>query len=152
MTEDGRGRTAGSYFEREDVANPALRSMDQLSATSYPHTPLVPHVDTSMPPPPQPHGPTSPNARGVELLIHNLSHSDLVLGLNNAHGSLRPLEAIARPKFSNFRAVTKEILRVLENSASIEALGGPRVTSRSDGGCLAPSLLPSPSLLPKLSV
>ena len=133
MAEGGRGRVAGSYFEREDVAHPALQSMDHLSTTSYPHTPLLPHIDTSMPPP-QPHQHAPPAAAaGVELLIHNLSHSDLVLGLNNAQGSLAPLEAIARPKFSHFRAVTKEILRVLENSASLEAIGGKRVTTRSDG-------------------
>lgn len=46
----------------------------------------------------------------MEVLVHNLSHSDLVLAVNNTARSLAPDEAIARPKFSHFKGLTEKIL------------------------------------------
>lgn len=45
---------------------------------------------------------------GVEILVHNLSHSDLVLDINNSKLTLQE-KIVARPKFSHFRAITEAI-------------------------------------------
>eukprot|EP01036_Dinobryon_divergens_P034953 gene34953-45234_t len=49
---------------------------------------------------------------GIEILLHNLSHSDLVLECSSSQlidsdGS--PTAIIARPKFSNFREISEKI-------------------------------------------
>ena len=45
---------------------------------------------------------------GVEILIHNVSHSDLVVSLNNVEGSIKDA-VIARPKFNRFQSITRGI-------------------------------------------
>ena len=52
--------------------------------------------------------------REVELLVHNLSHSDLVLDVSHARGSQR-IVSVARPKFSHFKNITQKIVRRLEH-------------------------------------
>lgn len=49
----------------------------------------------------------------VNILVHNLSHADLVLSLNDLTFSLSQDEVIARPKFSYFREVTQILLEIL---------------------------------------
>jgi hypothetical protein len=51
--------------------------------------------------------------RPVEILLHNLSHSDLVLSINNIQQSLQQGLVIARPKFSYFRQISELILKSL---------------------------------------
>lgn len=55
--------------------------------------------------------PAQSDPQGVELLIHNISHSDLVLSVNTLTSSLEPSQALARPKFSNFRSLTKQLMQ-----------------------------------------
>ena len=45
----------------------------------------------------------------VEILIHNMSHSDMMISLN--HDSLKHPTGtvVARPKFSNYRAISEKI-------------------------------------------
>ena len=45
----------------------------------------------------------------VEILVHNVSHSDLVLALNNKHQSLEYGKIIGKPKFSHFKRITQKI-------------------------------------------
>lgn len=53
---------------------------------------------------------------GVEILVHNISHSDLVLCINNLERSLAADASIARPKFSHFREITEKILLNVEST------------------------------------
>jgi hypothetical protein len=48
---------------------------------------------------------------GLEILVHNLSHSDLVLSLNTLDMSKPVNKVIGRPKFSHFRGITDRILK-----------------------------------------
>ena len=50
--------------------------------------------------------------QNVEVLVHNVSHSDLVLTLKSSLATV-----VARPKFSQFREITSKILAVIERSA-----------------------------------
>jgi hypothetical protein len=56
---------------------------------------------------------------GVELLVHNLSHSDIVLSLNDIGLSKTPNSVIARPKFSHFHGICDKILRSVGPEASV---------------------------------
>jgi len=47
------------------------------------------------------------HAAGVEILLHNLSHSDLVLECTPDCGESKPI--MARPKFSHFRGISEQI-------------------------------------------
>ncbi len=55
---------------------------------------------------------------GVELLVHNLSHSDLVLDVNNIDLGIQPNEVIARPKFSKFKQISEDILHKISAEES----------------------------------
>lgn len=57
----------------------------------------------------------APSLAGIEILVHNISHSDLVLNINNKTRSLPPDAAIARPKFSHFRSITEKLLSKIQN-------------------------------------
>jgi len=51
-----------------------------------------------------------------EVLLHNVSHADLVLSLqDNTTTTNLEKKVIARPKFSHFRAITKSILESLDS-------------------------------------
>lgn len=58
---------------------------------------------------------------GVEILVHNLSHSDIVLGIDrnieNQNGTLPTVNAFARPKFSSFRSITRDIYHTASNNS-----------------------------------
>lgn len=59
------------------------------------------------------------NNNGIEILVHNLSHSDLVLGLNTLNHELTSYQNIivARPKFSYFKKISEKILEsILANT------------------------------------
>ena len=105
-----------SLFQPEHVPLPCLASSTGLSCTAS-EAPAPSSSSSSL------SFENSINAltlNGTELLIHNVSHSDLVLSVNTHDLSLSPNAAFARPKFSHFRAVTKDILRNIEASASSE--------------------------------
>ena len=58
---------------------------------------------------------------GVELLVHNISHSDMVLTLQEAlPGQPLPKDAapniLARPQFNSFNPISQHILGQLERS------------------------------------
>jgi hypothetical protein len=59
---------------------------------------------------------------GIELLVHNLSHSDLVLGLNTKNLSVKSDAVIARPKFSHFSSISESILKKLKSFKPTEDL------------------------------
>ena len=70
-----------------------------------------------------PHKVSLVNMEGIELLVHNLSHSDLVLSLNSIDQTLKANSVIARPKFSHFQDISEKIYTCLlsqSNSVSIE--------------------------------
>lgn len=50
----------------------------------------------------------------IELLLHNVSHSDLVLTIADPSTEINSDRVIARPKFSHFREITKSILDSIE--------------------------------------
>jgi len=79
---------------------------------------------------------------GLELLVHNLSHSDLVLSLNNNDQSLKPNSVIARPKFSHFQGISEKILTCLlgqNNSVSIaESKLHSRKNVQAESGATVP--------------
>jgi hypothetical protein len=56
----------------------------------------------------------SPN---VEILVHNVAHSDLVCSVNKTDLSLPKCRVMARPKFSHFREITENILQAAETQA-----------------------------------
>eukprot|EP00605_Chrysophyceae_sp_TOSAG23-4_P001026 GSChrysophyteH1.ASY1.ANO1.1127.1 assembled CDS len=64
--------------------------------------------------------------RRVEILIHNLSHSDMALSVNDPHRSL-PIGSIkARPKFGDYRDISERLLHILhENKDEIVTIEHP---------------------------
>ena len=52
---------------------------------------------------------------GIEILCHNLSHSDLVLSVNDQAMSHPNGRIIARPVFSNYREVSGKVVRKVAN-------------------------------------
>jgi hypothetical protein len=51
-------------------------------------------------------------SQGIEILCHNLSHSDLVLSINN-HVMSHPNGCIiARPGFSHYREISGRVVQV----------------------------------------
>jgi hypothetical protein len=66
------------------------------------------------------------NVSNAELLIHNVSHSDIILSLNNEQQSLKPGLVIARPKFNYFRELTKKIneklISMLQRNDGVEQI------------------------------
>ena len=56
----------------------------------------------------------------VEILLHNVSHSDLVLSLNNLERSLKQDSVIARPKFNFFKNISEYILKSVKSNINRE--------------------------------
>ena len=56
----------------------------------------------------------------VEILLHNVSHSDLVLSLNNLERSLKQDSVIARPKFNFFKNISEYILKSVKSNVNRE--------------------------------
>lgn len=56
------------------------------------------------------------NGESVQLLVHNISHADLVLSVNNIQRTLSVDQAIARPKFSCFRKISEDLYRNVTSS------------------------------------
>jgi hypothetical protein len=54
-----------------------------------------------------------------QILVHNVSHSDLVLSVNDNSLSLPSCKIKARPKFSHFREITEKIFEVVKSEAHI---------------------------------
>lgn len=73
---------------------------------------------------------------GVEILVHNLSHSDLVLSLNATEQSkLTKSEnsVIARPKFSHFHGISEQILNQVSTYESDISITRRNLFSRKTG-------------------
>lgn len=51
----------------------------------------------------------------VEILLHNLSHSDLVFDINNDNNSFTDGIIRGRPKFNHYKAITENIIQFIEN-------------------------------------
>jgi hypothetical protein len=73
---------------------------------------------------------------GIELLVHNLSHSDLVVSLNAVHSSKllkKENSVVARPKFSHFHGLSEQILKqVVTQGANVSITHKP-LFSRKTG-------------------
>lgn len=69
---------------------------------------------------------------GLELLVHNLSHSDLVLSINTPGLDLQANTVIARPKFSNFHAISEQILSNVSAADSAVTMSTSRIRSRKN--------------------
>ncbi len=67
---------------------------------------------------------------GIELLVHNLSHSDLVLSLNTLDQSLKANSVIARPKFSHFQGISEKILTCLLSQNDRVSIAQSKLCSR----------------------
>ena len=65
---------------------------------------------------------TDDNDRGkhVEILIHNITHSDMALSINKSNLSLPLGKLIARPKFGEYRDISERLLQVLHTKSSSE--------------------------------
>lgn len=59
------------------------------------------------------------HASGVEILCHNLSHSDLVLSINDPAMSHQNGSIIARPGFSHYREVTGRVVQRIINAGEL---------------------------------
>ena len=64
-------------------------------------------------------GERSLHASGVEILCHNLSHSDLVLSINDPAMSHQSGSIIARPGFSHYREVTGRVVHRIINGGEL---------------------------------
>ena len=69
---------------------------------------------------------------GIELLVHNLSHSDLVLSLNTLDQSLKANSVIARPKFSHFQGISEKILTCLLSQNDQVSIARSKLCSRKN--------------------
>ena len=56
-----------------------------------------------------------PAVHGIEILCHNLSHSDLVLSVNDQAMSHPNGRILARPVFSHYREVSGKVVRRVAN-------------------------------------
>ena len=56
---------------------------------------------------------------GYEILIHNISHSDIVLGINSMVRHCKDDHIIGRPKFSNFKKLSLMIYAAMNNQKTI---------------------------------
>lgn len=69
---------------------------------------------------------------GLELLVHNLSHSDMVLSLNDTNLSKEANSVIARPKFSHFQGISAQILsKVLASESNVTITETPLFSRKS---------------------
>lgn len=69
---------------------------------------------------------------GLELLVHNLSHSDMVLSINTSKLALKENTVIARPKFSNFHAISEQILSTVSSTNSKVIISHSKMGSRKN--------------------
>lgn len=65
---------------------------------------------------------------GSEILVHNLSHSDMILGIKT--NSKAP--AVARPKFSHFNSISELLYRKIKADNKIVSLWSSTLNSRKD--------------------
>jgi hypothetical protein len=54
----------------------------------------------------------------TDLLVHNLSHSDIILSINNRNLSLPSRKVLAKPKFSQFRDLTEKVFQTISTRNS----------------------------------
>lgn len=64
-------------------------------------------------------GDTNSNVSGIEILCHNLSHSDLVLSINDPAMSHQNGRIIARPGFSHYREITGRVVQRIINGGDL---------------------------------
>lgn len=82
---------------------------------------------------------------GLELLVHNLSHSDLILGINTAKLDLKENTVIARPKFSNFHAISEQLFHNVSSVNSKVIISKSPICSRKNTNS---SILGSDAIVP----
>ena len=89
--------------------------------------------------------------QAVEVLLHNVSHSDLVLSINDHNDHKQNLPShpiIARPKFNFFRQTTEKLLNVISRDMSsdrqISTIAVPKSTRYQVASTLRYSVRPTP--------
>ena len=88
--------------------------------------------------------------RGVEILCHNLSHSDLVLALNDVAMTHPNGRIFARPQFSSYREISGKVVHALSDnvlSSNIETYYYPVYSRQKEGTQGQYPVLPEPSSL-----
>ena len=88
--------------------------------------------------------------RGVEILCHNLSHSDLVLALNGVAMTHPNGRIFARPQFSSYREISGKVVHALSDnvlSSNIETYYYPVYSRQKEGTQGQYPVLPEPSSL-----
>lgn len=55
------------------------------------------------------------NTSNVEILLHNLSHSDLVFDINNDDNTFSGVIIRGRPKFNHYKEITENIIKFVES-------------------------------------
>ena len=95
--------------------------MEKSHTVSQEHDDSIPSANTPdrMGQTPQNMGDKSLHASGVEILCHNLSHSDLVLSINDTAMSHQSGSIIARPGFSHYREVTGRVVQRIINGGEL---------------------------------
>lgn len=79
-----------------------------------------------------------PMSNGIEILCHNLSHSDLVLSVNDHSMSHPNGRIIARPGFSHYREVSRKVVHGIadeQHLSQIPTLNYPKF-ARQKGNSL----------------
>lgn len=67
--------------------------------------------------------------KGKEVLIHNLSHSDMILGIKTL---LDQDTIVARPKFSQFNSVSLDLYNHIRSHSDSKIYTHPGLTSREN--------------------
>ncbi|RYG65075.1 hypothetical protein EON64_12695, partial [archaeon] len=76
----------------------------------------------------------------LELIVHNLSHSDMVLGISNGStGTFSKPEIVARPKFSCFKAISEIVYESVKSKKDDICLDYMHPFSREKGAYLSDS-------------
>ena len=88
--------------------------------------------------------------RGVEILCHNLSHSDLILSLNDVAMTHPNGRIFARPEFSSYREISGKVVHVVSDnllSSKMETYYYPVYSRQKEGTQGQYPVLPDPSSL-----
>lgn len=78
----------------------------------------------------------TPAVNGVEVLCHNISHSDLVLSINDHAMSHANGRIIAKPGFSYYKNITGKVVQEMacqEKFSQILTLNYPNFSRRKSG-------------------
>lgn len=70
----------------------------------------------------------------LEVLVHNLSHSDLILGVNKR--DLSAQSVVARPKFGEFNNISKALYQKIRSASDAAKISRVAPHSRSHSNSL----------------